>query len=227
MKIKVIVFDLDDTLYDEIEYVKSGFKEVSNYFSYKFKIDKNLIYNYMIQDLETNGRGKIFDNMLENFKIYSKENIKKAILVYRTHKPNIVLPQESIEVLRYYNSLKIPIYIVTDGNKIVQNNKIEALKIRKYIKKDFITHRYGIKNSKPSTYCFEKIAKLEKVEYKDIVYIGDNPNKDFVNIKKLGFRTIRVLKGMFSNSNKETEFEAELNILSLVELKSIILNIGY
>ena len=42
----------------------------------------------MIQDLETNGRGKIFDNMLENFKIYSKENIKKAILVYRTHKPN-------------------------------------------------------------------------------------------------------------------------------------------
>ncbi len=47
---------------------------------------------------------------------------------------------------------------------------------------------------------------------KDIVYIGDNPNKDFVNIKKLGFRTIRVLKGMFSNSNKETKFEAELNI---------------
>ena len=31
----------------------------------------------MIQELETNGRGKIFDNMLENFKIYSKENIKK------------------------------------------------------------------------------------------------------------------------------------------------------
>mgnify|MGYP003450710564 FL=1 len=154
MKIKVIVFDLDDTLYDEIEYVKSCFKEVSNYFSYKFKIDKNLIYNYMIQDLETNGRGKIFDNMLENFKIYSKENIKKAILVYRTHKPNIVLPQESIEVLSYYNSLKIPIYIVTDGNKIVQNRKIEALKIRKYIKKDFITHRYGIKTLKAINILF-------------------------------------------------------------------------
>lgn len=62
---------------------------------------------------------------------------------------------------------------------------------------------------------------------KDIFYIGNNPNKDFVNIKKLGFRTIRVLKGMFSNLNKKTKFEAELNILSLVELKNIILNIGY
>ena len=39
----VLVLDLDDTLYDEIEYVKSCFKEVSNYFSYKFKIDKSLI----------------------------------------------------------------------------------------------------------------------------------------------------------------------------------------
>lgn len=219
MKIKVIVFDLDDTLYDEIEYVKSGFKEVSNYFSDKFKLDKNLIYNYMVRDLEKNGRGKIFDNVLENFKIYSKENIKKAIFIYRTHKPNIVLPQESIEILKYYNSLQIPLYIVTDGNKIVQNSKIEALGVRKYIKKDFITHRYGVKNSKPSTYCFEKIAKLEKVEYKDIVYIGDNPNKDFVNIKKLGFRTIRVLNGMFSNVKKEKEFEAEIEISRLIYLK--------
>ncbi|MCT7628693.1 HAD family hydrolase [Aliarcobacter butzleri] len=219
MKIKVIVFDLDDTLYDEIEYVKSGFKEVSNYFSDKFKLDKNLIYNYMVRDLEKNGRGKIFDNVLENFKIYSKENIKKAIFIYRTHKPNIVLPQATIEILNYFNSKKIPLYIVTDGNKVVQNNKIDALEIRKYIKKDFITHRYGIKYSKPSTYCFEKIAKLEKVEYKDIVYIGDNPNKDFVNIKKLGFRTIRIINGMFANVRKAEEFEAEIEISRLIYLK--------
>ena len=27
----VIVYDLDDTLYDEIDFVKSGFKEISKY----------------------------------------------------------------------------------------------------------------------------------------------------------------------------------------------------
>ena len=46
MKIKVIVFDLDDTLYDEIEYVKSGFIQVANYFSYEFEIDKNTILSW-------------------------------------------------------------------------------------------------------------------------------------------------------------------------------------
>lgn len=96
--------------------------------------------------------------------------------------------------MEYLQSKNIPLYIVTDGNKIVQNNKIEALNLRKHIKKDFITHRFGKKHSKPSTYCFEKIRKLENVNPEDIVYIGDNPNKDFVNIKELGFRTIRIKK---------------------------------
>lgn len=222
MKIKVVVFDLDDTLFSEIEYVKSGFIAVAKYFENKFNLDSNILYNFMVKELEENGRGKIFDSMLKAFDTYSKKNVEKAILVYRTHKPNIVLPQESIEVLKYYSSLKIPLYIVTDGNKIVQNNKIEALGVRKYIKKDFITHRYGLKSSKPSTYCFEKIAKLEKLDYKDIVYIGDNPNKDFVNIKKLGFRTIRIKQGIFMSLKKTKEYEAEIDIKSLIELKKII-----
>ncbi|MFY4754447.1 hypothetical protein ACOTV2_11860, partial [Aliarcobacter butzleri] len=84
-----------------------------------------------------------FDEVLKYFNIYSKKNILKAVSIYRTHKPSINLPQNSIYILNYFNKINIPIYIVTDGNKIVQNNKIEALKLRKYIKKDFITHRYG------------------------------------------------------------------------------------
>lgn len=223
MKVKVIVFDLDDTLFSEVEYVKSGFMAVAKYFEDKFSLDSNLLYDFMLKELETNGRGKIFDNMLKTFDIYSKKNVEKAILLYRTHKPNIVLPKESLDILNYFNSKNIPIYIVTDGNKIVQNNKIEALELRGDIKKDFITHRYGLKHSKPSTYCFLKIAQNENVEFKDIVYIGDNPNKDFVNIKKIGFRTIRIVQGMFKELEKPKEYEAELNIQRLAELKNIII----
>lgn len=222
MRVKVIIFDLDDTLFDEIEYVKSGFKYVSNYFSNYYNLNSNSIYDFMIKDLEINGRGKIFDNMLNFFDIYSKKKVIDSIRLYRTHKPNIILPSYSIDILKYLNKKKIPMYIITDGNKIVQSNKIEALKLTKYIKKEFITHRYGIKHSKPSTYCFEKIAKLENVNFYEMLYIGDNPNKDFINIKKLGFRTIRILQGMFKDIQKTKEYEAEINISNLIELKNII-----
>ena len=41
---KVVVFDLDDTLYKEIEFVKNGFNSVSDYLSKKFKLNKKKIY---------------------------------------------------------------------------------------------------------------------------------------------------------------------------------------
>jgi len=222
LNVKVIVFDLDDTLYDEIEFVKSGFYVVSKYFANKYNLQISDIYNLFVEELNKNGRGKIFDEVFNQLNIFTKYNISKALNIYRTHSPKISLPFESIQILNYLKSNNIPLYIVTDGNKIVQNNKIEALDLRKYIKKDFITHRFGKKYAKPSTYCFEKIAKLEKKDFKDIVYIADNPNKDFVNIKKLGFRTIRLKKGMFIDLIKTEDFEAEFTIKNLFELKNII-----
>ena len=223
MNVKVIVFDLDDTLYDEIDFVKSAFNEVSEYFAKKYNLNNLDIYTSFVDELDKNGRGRIFDETFKFFGISSKTNILKALSIYRTHKPDIYLSSETLEILSFYQSKNIPLYIITDGNKIVQNNKIEALNLRKYVKKDFITHRFGKKYSKPSPYCFEKIRKLERVNPEDIVYIGDNPNKDFVNIKKLGFRTIRIKKGMFSNLTKTEEFEAEIIIKNLQELINIII----
>ena len=222
MNVKVVVFDLDDTLYDEIEFVKSGFYEVSKYFANKFSLEILNIYDLFLEELSKNGRGKIFDEVFKKFNILSKADIKKALSIYRTHKPSISLPIESIEILEYLQLKNIPLYIVTDGNKIVQNNKIEALDLKKYIKKDFITHRFSKKHAKPSTYCFEKIAKSENANFDEVVYIGDNPNKDFINIKKLGFQTVRIKRGMFANVELAEEYEAHFHLEELKKLKELI-----
>lgn len=220
MRVKVIVFDLDDTLYDEIEYVKSGFLAVAQNFCEADTVQN--FYQTMIKELEKNGRGKVFDTALQEYKLYSKKAVRKALSIYRTHLPKLTLPQESQEILEYFLAKKTPLYIVTDGNKIVQANKLKALQLHRFIKKSFITHRYGKIHAKPSPYCFEKIAKLEGVAYSDVVYIGDNINKDFVGIKKLGFRTIRIKKGMFADLNKTQEYHAEVEIDSLYALKNIL-----
>lgn len=222
MNVKVIVFDLDDTLYNEIDYVKSGFREASKYFANKYQLDVDYFLNIMIENLEKHGRGKVFDNTLKHFNILNKLNIKKSISIYRNHLPNIQLPEESQSILKHYKKLNIPLYLVTDGNKIVQYNKIKSLNIKKYFNKVFITHRYGVKNAKPSPYCFIKIADKEKVDYSDIVYIGDNIKKDFIGIKPLGFRTICLENGMFKNLVLPSNHHAEININNLTEIQNII-----
>ncbi|MBD3842498.1 MAG: HAD family hydrolase [Campylobacterales bacterium] len=222
MRVKVIVFDLDDTLYNEINYVISGFKAVSSYLSKEFAIDETRFYEKMIHFLESQGRGKVFDETLKFFGLYSKTNVKKSISIYRTHSPKIYLNQDSKKILEYYFSYNVPLYLVTDGNKIVQYNKIKALEIENYFKKIFITHRYGIKHAKPSPYCFKIIANLEKVHFNEIVYIGDNINKDFISIKKLGFRTIHLLNGMFKDIKKSQKYHAEITISKIQELYDIL-----
>ena len=213
----IIVFDLDDTLYEEITYVRSGFKAVANYLSQTYKMampDK--IFIEFVQALEEQGRGRVFDSFLKKYNLLNRKVIKKCLSVYRMHEPNICLSDSGQSCLERLNDF--PKYLVTDGNKIVQTKKVKALKINKYFRYIMITHNYGLKFSKPSTYCFHKILKRENASPQDLIYIGDHPQKDFINLKKDGFWTVRVITGEYRNFEASPEFEADYRINSLDEL---------
>ena len=91
------------------------------------------------------------------------------------------------------------------------------------MKKCYLTSNYGLNNAKPSPYCFLKICNLENVRPNEVVYVGDDPNKDFVGIKPLGFKTIRVLKGRYSNLRKTKKYQSNIVINSLRELNPKLL----
>ena len=48
----------------------------------------------------------------------------------------------------------------------------------------------------------------------DLVYIGDNPKKDFI-IKKNGIITIRLLRGIYKNLKLEKNKEANYNVKNM------------
>jgi putative hydrolase of the HAD superfamily len=223
----ILIFDLDDTLYNENSYVFSGFKSVSKYLEKCYKINSDESIYFMLKDLKKNGRGKIFDNILKKYSLYNKERVKKLLSIYRKHIPKIKLYNDSLTIFKRFS--KVPKYIVTDGNINVQNIKCKALNLDKFMKKIFITYRYGFKNAKPSTYCFQKILKIEKAKPNNVIYIADNPNKDFVNLNKEGFHTVRIMRGMYSKVQVGKENDGMYRIKSLNEItikfiKSLNLN---
>jgi len=211
----IYIFDLDDTLYDERQYVESGFRAVATYAANQWGLDATSCYEQLVRLLDTQGRGRIFDDFLAQHSLSSKTNIRACVRTYRLHKPKLSLPAEHLQLLQ---QLPKPLYLVTDGHKIVQQNKVEALGIAPLFKRVFITHRFGIKHAKPSTHCFELIKKAEKCEWRDMVYIGDNPAKDFVNLNKLGMNTVRVLTGVHKNIIAHKDFDALRTIRTLIEL---------
>ena len=216
----VLVFDLDDTLYDELSFVKSGFNVVSDYLSERYSLSKERLFSFMLSRLKVK-RQLIFNDTLKEFGIFTKGNVRKCVSVYRSHIPDIHLYPEADQCLKNFQDL--PKYIITDGNKLVQQNKLDALGLGSRIDFCYLTYRYGLGRSKPSPYCFFKICEREKVEPRDVIYIADNPYKDFVGIKPHGFRTLRVMRGQFSGLIMSEEFEADYQIRSLGALQLTLL----
>lgn len=216
----VIVFDLDDTLYEELTYVHSGFQAVAKDLSALLGLDQHKIFEGLAAELAVN-RNQVFDRFLEKQGIKTERLIKRCLSIYRGHEPQLTLFPEARRCLERLQDY--PLYVVTDGNHLVQRKKFAALGLEGMVRRGYFTYAHGLQHRKPSSYCFEKISHTEKTPPSSIVYVADNPHKDFVGIKPLGYKTIRVLTGPYRNDQVDTEYDADLTIPHLGALKHALL----
>lgn len=217
----VLIFDLDDTLYDEMSYVKSGLHAVAAFGRASYGWNEEDSYTFMDACLLKYGRGKVFDEWLRAHDHYSVSRVNQCVHVYRHHTPSISLPIVAKHLLLRYQGL-YSLYLVTDGHKIVQQKKIDALGIEAFFKRCFVTHRFGIRHSKPSLYCFEKIKEVEKCDWSSMVYVGDNPAKDFVNLNAVGSLTVRVGTGSHADVKARFDHDAQYTIQDLTHLPLVL-----
>lgn len=219
--IKLVIFDLDDTLYNEIDFVYSGFMNVSIILSKKYGISTDLLFKDMVDILNSQGRGKIFDQICEKYRL--EENIEDLVKIYRYNNPKILLYDDAYEVLNRFKS-KYKLGLITDGHRGAQWNKIKALDIEKYMDKIIVTDDYGKDYWKPSIKPFEIILEYFNMKPGESVYIGDNPNKDFLPCKELGINSIRIIRpiGDHMKTFLDEKHEADYNIKSLLELENIL-----
>jgi len=194
----VIVFDLDDTLYDEIDFVKSGFKEISRY------LNDNSYYDFMLDDFTKNGSGKVFNNLIDKFNL--NINIQKLIEIYRFHNPNISLSKETIEILEFAKEYKTA--LISDGHYIMQQNKFNTLGLKEYIDYPIFTDFYHTKKPEPKP--FKMVMEYFKEE-DQFIYISDNPKKDFIAPNNLGWQSIRFKNpiGIYKDYENNAIYEVE------------------
>jgi len=221
----ILTFDLDDTLYEERLFVESGLRAVAQYGAKTYGLSKDTSYSRMLQLLDEKGRGHIFDIWLSDHGLLSRSRVLQCVKVYRHHKPDITLPPQHRELLENFKKFG-PIYLVTDGHKIAQQRKIVALNISDMFTRVLITHRFGLKHAKPSLHCFDIIRRSNKVHWNQILYVGDNPAKDFVNLNKMGATTVRVRTGPHAQSEARPGFDAKYHILCFSELLPLLQKLG-
>jgi len=232
--ITTVVFDLDDTLYDEIEYCKSGLDAVAEFLTNRpestpagstmVQADMKRIYEVLWEQFNTGNRTRTFNAALDKLDIsYDDKLILQLIEVYRRHKPKITLPPDSRDALHEL-STKYTLALLTDGFLPAQQLKVQALGIEKYFKSIVYTEQLGREFWKPSPVGFEKILQTLEARPENTVYIADNEKKDFIAPNNLGFATIQIVRpARLHTSACEQAGAAPQHIISQISLLSALL----
>ena len=189
---KAVLFDLDDTLYPEMEFVKSGFRAVSQYLASRHHLHEDVLFTQMLDILQRDGRGRVFDSLLHSLGLYSEEKVKLLVYLYRTHRPTIHLYEDALPTLALLKDRGMRVGILTDGMASVQRRKIAALGLEKVFDVIVCTDELGSDCQKPSTIPYRVALDLLQVAPLDAAYVGNNPAKDFSGAASIGMLTIEV-----------------------------------
>lgn len=222
--IKAIVFDLDDTLISEHEYIQSGFTSIAGILSEQYNLLQDDVFSQLMclfKESSTNVFNRWFDlHQIE----YTSEYIKELIGMYRNHIPNISLYKDAEVILKSLSEKKLKLGIITDGYKVTQRHKLSALNINSYFDSIILTDEIGRDFWKPHARAYELAKEQLGVEFNEMMYIGDNVSKDFITAKKLGIKTIRIKRdeGVYASLEYGTEHQAHYEINSLEQVKNFI-----
>lgn len=218
---KLIIFDLDDTLYCEMSYVREGYKAAALYIATHYGISAKKVFRMCMDIVKSDPHGATFDTLLRHLRINDRSLTERLVEVYRSHKLRIRLhrgARKLLEQLHRHSALAL----ITNGTSPVQKRKIAHLKLEPFFDEIICTLDHDSTWVKPNTGAFEALLKRFEILPNNAIYIGNDPEKDFKNVKKLGIRTVRLMQGRYKYRNVSDESNADYTIRNLIELPSLL-----
>jgi len=215
---QAIVFDLDDTLYPERDYVFSGFRAVAAWAKEHLSVPAGQGFTELKSLFEQGVRGDTFNHWLAAHDLVSDGLVSQLVQVYREHRPALSpFPKAPglLALLRQHYRLGL----ISDGYLVTQQRKLAALNLAHHFDAIVFSDEWGRKAWKPSVWPFQVALQRMGVDASGTVYVADNPLKDFLGARRSGISTIWVRRpdGEYAHLSPPTDqHAANLTITSLV-----------
>lgn len=220
---RVIIFDLDDTLYEEREYVLSAYHTIDRHLQEEIGTQKDECSKVMTHAFDSGiNPFDALDTYLKSVGHTQGIDIENLLKIYRFHKPELSLPDDSRATLNALQSAGIKMGLITDGRSLTQRNKIAALEIDRYFEPSniIISEENGCEKDSPNAFTYF-VRKYPNA--KGFIYIGDNTSKDFLWPNLLGWDSICLKdRGRNIHSQKETPTDNHAPKLYINNLSEIL-----
>ena len=194
----IVCFDLDDTLYNEIDFLKSAYQEIAKY------IDNEVwesLYAKMFSLYRKNEN--VFDFLTQNYMVI----IGDLLTLYRNHKPNINPFEGVLSLLSAIKNANGTLCVITDGRSLTQRNKLKALGILEYFDLIIISEEIG--SEKPSILNYKVVE--EKFPDSQYTYVADNFKKDFIIPNQRNWNSIGLIDNGLNIHNNCFDYQSEVN----------------
>ncbi len=168
-----VIFDLDDTLFPEMDFVRSAYKAIAMRHG----------LHLLPAMLSAPTPREAFDS--------TGLPVEELLGIYRTHFPDIRLPWESLYTLATLRAAGHSLGLITDGRAVTQRNKIAALRLDRFIDLDLIFISEEVGSDKTSGEAVRSV--MERRPGDTYIYVGDNPAKDFIAPCAAGWQTVMLL----------------------------------
>jgi len=172
-----IIFDLDDTLYNEIEYISRAYRFISNKISERNNhFSPQDIFNFLLEEFKSNGRKNLYQKLITKF-----DGTNYPLSDFLNDLRTVPIPENSIAIKDELYSFiqsninKYKFFIATNGNKIQQENKFRSANIPFKNRFNIVyCDAFGIGKRKPSPFFINYISENFHIKLDEMIFIGDS-----------------------------------------------------
>jgi putative hydrolase of the HAD superfamily len=186
---RVVCFDLDDTLVAEADYVESGLLAVGAALASRHSLRCRDPGQWLVDRWRETRGGGVIQELLDDEGIPRDPLGAELVEVYRLHEPRIALRPGARELLQHLDRTGDRLALVSDGYAATQRRKWEAIRVDVPFHPVVFTDEIGRAFWKPHPCAFERVMAAWP-DAGSFTYVGDNPAKDFLAPNQLGWRTI-------------------------------------
>ena len=209
---KALLFDLDDTLYLEGEFVASGYRALARHVERRFGPPSREVFLAMMTTFSASGRLAVLPMVSDRF-TGGKFPVSEMVELYRQHRPLIrLLPGYSELLGRLGRRFKLA--VVTDGLPAVQRRKATVLGLDRLVDAVVCTWDFGRDRQKPDPLPFERVLHEMRIPARDALFVGDNAEKDGRGAANAGLGFVHVRQRL---SRQRSRYCSEVRPVGFVE----------
>jgi putative hydrolase of the HAD superfamily len=222
----LILFDLDDTLISEMDFVKSGFAAVAATVADRREISPETVTARLWAAFRVNPR-QVIDRVGQELTL-SPSEVDELVRVYRYHQPDLALLDDAKHGLDWAVGLGVQVGLLTDGDPRTQRLKMAAVGLDQCLDPVVLTGELPPGCGKPNPAGYDRALREANVAPGDSVYIADNAAKDFVGATVVGMHSIQIVRpgGLYADVHAPDGGEPELVISTLFELGEAARQLG-